>query len=221
MTRKTLIIALLSGLFLMSLNYRIFAFDDGDFQIWNTDVQEEQINNKAKITLEEEFRFGDNANDFYYHHYDLGFVYILNKYLNSGFGYRQIFEKKNAEFKQENEPYIIATLFWGLSGFKFDSRNRLEYRHFNYQTDLWRYRNKFTMKFPWKFTRIGIQPYLSDEIFLALNRTQLNQNRFYSGLLFNLTSNINLDIHYLLQSTKGSDRWIDANVLGTKLKISF
>lgn len=199
----------------------VYAYDDGDFQLWHTEVQEKKIDKDSRLILEEEFRFADNANDFYYHHYDLGYGYNLKKYLNLSGGYRHIFEKKKGKFKVENEPYVTATLLGELFGFKFDDRSRLEYRHFDYQTDLWRYRNKFTVKFPWKFAKLEIQPYLADEIFLSSQGKTFNQNRFSSGLLFNLTKNLKAEIYYLLQSSKSSRKWSDANVLGTKLKAVF
>lgn len=210
------------GLVLM-ISATAYAYDDHDFQVWNTDVEEFKINKESKITLEEEFRWGDNANDFYYHHYDAGFVRDLSKYLNVGIGYRQVYEKKSGEFKQENEPYGIATLFWELAGFKFDSRSRLEYRHFDYQTDSWRYRNKFNAKFPFKLTKMEIQPFLADEILVGLNGISLSENRFYSGLDFSLTKGIKGQIYYMLRSTKNSGTciWTYANVLGTKFKIAF
>jgi len=209
------------GLVLL-LASRVYAYDDGDFQVWNTEVEEFKINNDAKIALEEEFRWGNNASEFYYQHYDIGFFYNLEKYLNIGAGYRHVYELKKGKFKVENEPYMVATLLWNLAGLKFDSRNRLEYRHFDYQTDSWRYRNKFTVKLPWKLTKIEIQPYLANEIFISFGTiNQFNQNRFSCGLGFNLIKNIKAEIYYMLQSTKGADVWTDANILGTKLKIIF
>ena len=199
-----------------------YAYDAGDFQIWNANVEEFKVNNNSKIALEQEFRWADNASEFYYHHYDAGFFYDLKKYLNVGAGYRHIYELKQSKFKIENEPYICLGLIWDSKGFKFEDRSRMEYRHFSYQTDLWRYRNKFTVKAPWKFTKIEIQPYLSDEIFVGLNRnTQFNQNRFYSGFGMNLTKNVKAEAYYMIQSTKSSKIWKDVNVLGTKLKIAF
>lgn len=213
---------ILTGLFLLIAVVNSYAYDDGDFQVWNTDVEEFKINNDSKIALEEEFRWGDNANEFYYHHYDIGFFYNLKKYLNIGGGYRHIYELKKGKFKLENEPYLTATLLWDIKGFKFDDRNRMEYRHFDYQADSGGYRNKVTVKLPWKFTRIEIQPYLSDEIFVGFGGTnQFNQNRFSSGLGMNLTKNIKAEIYYLLQSSKASPHWTDTNVLGTKVKMAF
>jgi len=199
-----------------------YAYDDGDFQVWNTDAEEFKVNNDSKIALEEEFRWGDNANEFYYHHYDAGFFYNLKKYLSIGCGYRHIYELKKGKFKQESEPYITAALSWDFKGFKFEDRNRMEYRYFDYQADSSRYRNKITMKLPWKFTKAGIQPYLSDEIFVSFGGTnQFNQNRFSSGFGLNLTKNIKAEIYYMLQDTRSPGRWTDTNILGTKLKAAF
>lgn len=202
---------------------KVYAYDDGDFQIWNTDVEEFKINKDAKIALEEEFRWGKNAGEFYYQHYDAGFFYDLRKGLNIGGGYRQVYELISGKFKPENEPYVTATLLWDLEGLKFEDRNRMEYRDFNYKEDSWRYRNKVTLKLPWKFTKIDIQPYLSDEIFIVFGGvpSDLNQNRFSSGIGMNLTRNLKAEIYYMLQSAKSSGKWIDANVLGMKLKITF
>jgi hypothetical protein len=198
-----------------------YAYDDGDFQVWHTEVQEKEINEVSRIALEEEIRFGDNASEFYYHHYDLGYSYDMNKYLTLGINYRQVYEMKNGNFKIENRPHINATFKTDVLGFKCDDRNRLEYRHFTYQEDSWRYRNKFTVKFPWKFTAFKIQPYVADEIFLNLNGIDFNRNRFYAGIGFNLTKSVKGEIFYLLQGSKSSGIWTDANVLGTKLKLLF
>lgn len=209
-------------LFFAIVSIKAFAYDDGDFQVWNTDVEEFKINKVLKMALEEEFRWGNNAQQFYYHHYDAGLFYTLNKYWSIGGGYRQMYELKSGAFKIENEPYLTVTLFLEKNGFAFDSRNRLEYRHFDYQSDSWRYRNKFTLKFPWKFSGMQIQPFLSDEILVGFgSANQLNQNRFYSGIGMNPTKNLKAELYYLLVSTRNGGVWTDANVLGTKLKVAF
>lgn len=201
---------------------RAHAYDDHDFQVWNTDVEEVKINKDTKAALEEEFRWGENAKEFYYHHYDIGFTRSLKKYLSVGGGYRHVLELKKGRFKIENEPYITATFFWDMAGFKFDSRNRFEYRHFAYQADSGRYRNKVTVRSPWSFTGLKIQPFMSDEVFFSFGGSnQFNQNRLSCGLGINLAKNIKGELYYMLQSSKGSKGWTDINVLGTKIKVSF
>jgi len=221
MSKRFFIIILTLGLFLAVLNIRTYAYDDADFQVWNTDVEEFKVNKDLKIALEEEFRWGDNANEFYYHHYDVGVIYALNKYWNIGGGYRHVYELSKGKFKLENEPYLTTAVSLQKEGFAFDSRSRIEYRHFDYTADAWRYRNKFTLKLPWKFTQIKIQPYLADEIFLGSQNKTFSCNRFYSGLGVSLSKNLIAEIYYLLQSSRSSSNWIAANVLGTKLKILF
>jgi len=198
-----------------------YAYDDGDFQVWNTENQELNINKVSKITFEQELRWGDNASELYYQHYDAGFVYSANEHLDLGINYRQVYEKNNDKFKEENRPHINAILKYTVAGFKLDDRNRLEYRHFDWQEDFWEYRNKFTLKFPWRFTKLQFQPYLADEVFLHLNAIDLTRNRLYGGFGFTIFRNLKGEIYYLLQTSKSSGSWKDANVLGTKIKLVF
>ena len=85
------------GLILL-LSANAFAYQDGDFQVWNTETEELKINNETKMVTEQEFRWGGNARDFYYQHYDLGFFYNLQKYLNVGAGYRHVLSKSGDKF---------------------------------------------------------------------------------------------------------------------------
>ncbi|MFA4991144.1 MAG: DUF2490 domain-containing protein [Candidatus Omnitrophota bacterium] len=198
------------------------AYDDGDFQIWNTDSEEFKINDNSKAVLEQEFRWADNANEFCYHHYEAGFFYSLKRYLNVGLGYRHIYELNRGKFKLEKEPFLTAALSWDLNGFRIEDRSRMEYRYFDYQVDSWRYRNKLGVKFPWKFTSMEIQPYLSDEIFVGFGATnQFNRNRFSSGVGMSISKNIKGELYYMLQDSKSAGKWTDINILGTKIKIAF
>ncbi|MCX5701201.1 MAG: DUF2490 domain-containing protein [Candidatus Omnitrophica bacterium] len=207
----------------LALAAKTYAYDDHDFQIWNTDSEEYKINKESKIVLEQEFRWGDNASEFFYQHYDIGYFHDLKKWFNVGGGYRQIFELYRSKWQQVNEPYVTMTFSGDVKGFKLSNRSRMEFNDYEHKRDFWRYRNKTDLKLPWKFTKIEIQPYVSDEVFLTFGGlpTQFSQNRFCAGFTMNLTKNLKADIYYMLQSVKGTDVWLDANVLGTKIKLSF
>jgi hypothetical protein len=200
-----------------------FAYDNHDFQVWNTDVEEFKLNKNSKLIFEQEFRWGDNASDFYYQHYDTGYQYIFNKYVSLGGGFRYIKDKKADKFRDESEPYLAAYTYWDLFGFKFSDRTRIEYRYYDYQVNSWRFRNKLDMKFPWKFTRFEIQPLVADEIFFKFNGIDINENRLYAGLAFTLTKNLKGELTYLLKSNKNPTvcTWTDINVLSIKLKAAF
>ncbi|MCX5701285.1 MAG: DUF2490 domain-containing protein [Candidatus Omnitrophica bacterium] len=207
---------ILIGLIII-LAAKAYAYDDHDFQIWNTDSEEYKI----------KFRWGDNASEFFYQHYDIGYFHDLKKWFNVGGGYRQIFEMSKQKWQQVNEPYVTATFSGELKGFKLDNRSRMEFNDYEHKTDFWRYRNKTGLKLPWKFTRFEIQPYLSDEIFIVFGGlpTKFSQNRFSAGLGFVITKNLKGEIYYMLQTVRAANGgWSDgvqSNVLGTKIKLAF
>jgi len=199
-----------------------YAYDNHDFQVWNTDGEEVKLNKSSKLMFEQEFRWGDNTSEFYYQHYDEGYLYLLNKYFNFGGGLRYIKEKKTDKFRDETEPYLVVFTYWNPAGFNLSNRIRIEYRYFDYQTDSWRFRNKLDIKFPWKFTRFQIQPMLSDEVFFKFNGIDLNENRLYGGFAFTLTKNLKGELCYIFRSTKNPNicTWNDTNVLSVKLKLA-
>jgi len=220
---KGKLILVAAGLFLLNISINVYAYDNHDFQVWNTDSVEFKPAKNVKGVFEQEFRWGDNASQFFYQHYDIGFFYSFNQYLSAGGGYRYVSEIKNGEFRPENEPYLCAFLNFDKYGFNLESRNRLEYRDFSYQADSWRYRNKFTLKSPWKFTFLKIQPIVGDEVFVAFGAgtSQFNENRFFPGFGINLTRNLRTELFYMLQIKKASDTWVSANILYAKVKFSF
>lgn len=208
-------------LLLIQLTPDVSAYDDSDWQYWNTESMEGNISEKWKVKLEEEFRFGDDAREFYYQHSDLGLSYNCCEWFRLGLNYRQVYEKKEGDWKEENRPHINGTLKWGWKDFKFTDRSRLEYRVREDKDDTLRYRNKMTIKFPFKWTKFDIQPYLADEIFIDFDQGELNRNRFYIGVDSKLMKHLKADVFYLWQSSKSGDSWVDYNVVGTKLKIVF
>jgi len=223
MKKNIFCVGLICIVFFIILNFNVYAFDDQDFQVWNTDGQEMKVGKSGKLMFEEEFRWGDNASKFYYQHYDVGYAYSLNKYFSFGGGFRYIKDLKGDKFRDESQPYFVAFEYWNPAGFSITNRNRLEYRSYDYQVDSWRFRNKLDIKSPWKFTKFEIQPVIADEIFLSLNGINLNENRLYVGLAFALTKKLKGEVSYMLRSTKNVTicTWKQTNVLSIKLKYSF
>ena len=198
------------------------AYDNGDFQIWNTDVEEVKVHKNVNFVMEQEYRFGENATELYYQHYDFGGVFSFDKMLDLGFFYRQVFERYRKKWRAEDMPNVNATIKLDLWLFKFEDRNRIEYRHFRYRDDMIRYRNKFALKLPLDFAKIKVAPYVSDEIFISSNGTGFNENRFCAGAEFGLTKYAKADFYYMLKENRiTGSKWSWANTLGTKVKIAF
>lgn len=207
---------------ILALAAQAHAYDDHDFQIWNTDTEELKINDHWKVSTEQEFRWGDNASELFYQHYDVGAFYSFTKWFSAGGGYRHVLTKSKGKYGIEQEPYIHITVAGEAAGFKLESRNRFEYDHFDHQTDFGRYRNKFTLKFPWKVTALEVQPFVADELFLRFMKSDaFTQNRFFAGFALSVTKNFKGELYYMLQSAKSGEVWKDANVFGVKMKIGF
>ncbi|MFA5147414.1 MAG: DUF2490 domain-containing protein [Candidatus Omnitrophota bacterium] len=220
--RKYRVKVLAAGVFLWAAAAEGYAYDNGDFQIWHTENQEAGIGKGTKLTQEEEWRFGEDASELYYQHYDWGVVYGFDKRLDIGFNYRQVYERYKQKWREENRPHVSATVKLDLWKFKFEDRNRLEYRHFRYKDDFIRYRNKFALKYPIDLKKIKITPYISDEIFIVSNSAGFNENRFYAGMELGLAKYLKFDVYYLLRENRiRADKWSSSNILGTKLKIAF
>lgn len=198
------------------------AYEDGDFQIWNTNAQEVKIGKATKFTMEEEYRFAETATEFFYQHYDWGFAWAFDKRFELALGYRLVLERVKRKWMESDEPYTNLTWRQDIWKFKFEDRNRIEYRHFRYAEDGARYRNRAVLKYPFEFKGIKIIPYTSNEIFVSSNGRGFHQNRFQSGIELELTKYAKFDVSYMLQSIRGTgDKWYEANVLWLKEKISF
>ncbi|MBC8184076.1 DUF2490 domain-containing protein [candidate division KSB1 bacterium] len=204
-------------LILFIFNSILISQEDGDGQLWNTNRIGIKLSTNWKIELEEEFRFGSQASDMYYHHTDGYLAYKLIEWFEVGASYRQIFELKNENWQREDRPHLNGTFKWNWLGVKFKDRSRFEYRIRAGKDSVWRYRNKFTVPFPISWTKFHISPFLCDEIFYEFNKTEITRNRLYSGVALSLSEKINVKIFYLWQSSKKVDDWIDYNVFGLYL----
>ncbi len=182
-----------------------FAFDDGDFQYWNTEMASWKISDDLKVNLEQEPRFGDNAVNPYYNHTDIGISYSgLYDWLVLGLNYRYVNEEKSSGWQEENRPHLNAAVKFELAEFDFSNRGRLEYRNKEDADNYFRYRNKLAIKFPFKFTVLEIQPYVADELFYDFGSERLNRNRFYSGVILKLFGDLSGEVYYVFERNKSS-----------------
>lgn len=210
----------LSAIIVLSVG-DVFAYDNGDWQYWNRESIEGNINENWKVKIDVEFRFGDNCSELYHQYSEPGLAYRCAGWFNLGVNYRQIYEKKGEAWRQENRPHINATFKWRWSNFKLEDRSRLEYRVREGKDDVFRYRNRLLLKLPLKWTDLNIQPYMADEIFLDFEKGELNRNRLYLGANGNLGKGLKAEAYYLWQTSKSKDHWDDHNMIGTKLKAAF
>lgn len=219
--KKPLVTALLFVLFSLPKFGYSELNGEGDWQYWNTETVEGELTPKARVEIEQEFRFGDDFNDFYYEHSQFLIGYKLTHWLEIAPGYRQTFQQASNTFKPEQQPFIHLTGKWTIQGWELSDRNRVEYRDKSGKPNSVRYRNQIKLKFPISWTQWKIRPYTSEEIFIESEGEGLNRNRLRAGLEAKLWEHLQGDVYFLWQTTDTNDDWIDNYILGSKLKFSF
>jgi hypothetical protein len=197
------------------------AYDDGDWQFWNTDSVETKINDRLKTKLETEFYWGDDMSDFYYAHVDLGVYGKVVPWFELGANCRYVREKKQEEWRDEYRPHLNGTFLWAMGPLAMSDRNRVEYRVREAADEGWRYRNRLRASWASKWTRFEIQPYVDDEIFYDFIVNEWNQNRASIGISSKIASPLKADIYYMRQSNRKNGDWTDTNILGLNFKLAF
>lgn len=197
------------------------AYDDGDWQFWNTDGVEHKLDDRFTVKAEAEFRFGDDMSDFYYGQIEAGVAMKATDWFEAAALFRHVEEKKAAGWMEENRPAIDGTFSAKLAGFKISDRSRFEYRIKEGGDDFWRYRNRIKVDAPWKWTRFKLQPYVSDEFYVDFDANEINQNRARAGIGATLAKNLKGDLYYMLRSDRKNGEWSATNILGLALKLGF
>ena len=103
----------------------------------------------------------------------------------------------------------------------FSDRSRFEYRDIEYGDDHWRYANKLEVNLPFELTRFKFRPYVADQVYINLDGRGFEKNRFYAGVSFELSENIESELYYVYQWGKILDHWLELSALGLQLKLSF
>ena len=100
-------------------------------------------------------------------------------------------------------PHFNIKFKTKFAGLDLSDNSRFEYRVGKHKEDVWRYRNKFMIKFP-AFKELPLQLYLADEVFIDMNQGNFETNRLYAGVYYKVAKSIKADIFYLWQSKKSS-----------------
>lgn len=225
---KRILASVVIGLMMLSPFSMVSAYEDGDWQYWNTESVEGKLTDNLKAYVEAEFRFGDDASEFYYQHAHLQLKYEVCEWFEIAPAYRQVWERYTKTTTEEEDwfteyrPMVDGTFKWKWQDWKLSYRARVSYKMFDIdKDDVWELRNKFTVKSPWKFTPLEINPYIAEEFYFLENHDGIYRNRLYAGVELKLFEHVKGDIFYLWQITEKGDDWIDYNVIGTKLKVVF
>lgn len=209
------------GLFLsLLLRSPVFCAQDGDWQIWPRISLEGTLRDVWKVYLDEEFRIGDGMSDRYFHRTDFGIGRRIASWLSVELHYWHSYAKSGGVWIEEQRPFANVIATWRLGCLSFKDRNRFEFRIFNEKENRQIYRNALTVTPPFRFTSFRIQPYLTNEIFIQLDRVEFVRNRIYIGLKVKPLEKVGIDLYYMLQEDLKQIAWYDTHVAGIKVKVT-
>ena len=195
------------------------ASDTKSVQYWNSEGIHIKLTTDWAFEIREEFRLEDNGGSLYHYFTETGFLYAFRDYLDFSVNYRHIKNKKNEDWTTEYRPHINGTIKIKWNDFIIGDRNRIEFRKFEDGNHSWRWRNKLSIQSPFQWTRLKIQPYVSNEVFIVFDKIEYNQNRVYVGFKLTFFKYFRGDLFYMCQSTK-STVWKDNHIIGTNLKVN-
>jgi hypothetical protein len=141
---------------------------------------------------------------------------------------RKYDESDKWRWKYEHRPMLDVILKQELWGFRFDWRNRLEYRDKEAtRRNYLRYRGRLRARTPWEWTDWRISPYASIEAFVedkpGLGKNEMfNRSRLLFGMSMRPAKHTTLSLFYMLQQERSGDSgWHPFHVPGMELKFEF
>lgn len=210
MKRLLFVIALCT---IMHLRPSLFAdsfLQHKDFEFWLYNALQKKLSKKSTFYFETEFRYGAHASDLYLTYLQTGILFTLNKHLEIGPGYRQLYFLNNSmrEWKPIYIPLIDLAGKFDWKKWKFVDRNRIQYLCIDGVENLWEYRNRLKINSPWKLGKIGINPWMYEEAFFR-EKSGFSQNRFAVGAAIPLNKTITSNLFYLRRHLKflESNKW--------------
>jgi len=207
----------------LAFNCICLASRSGNLEYWQTNGVTHDINQDWSVHAEQEFRAGRHNGNPYLHNVTVGFMYkSLAEWLDIGLGFKKEYEKDSTgKFRQENRPHLNLVFRRKLLDIDASNRLRLEYRDRETKEDVFRLRNQVKVAFPFKFTKLDVQPFVAEEFFINLGENNVSENRLSAGFSGKLAENINASVYYMWKTNKISGGWEDTNIIGVGLGLRF
>lgn len=205
--------------FLLSLFLCNNAIARDDWEFWNMETIKTKITDKIGVTLIEEFRFNEDAGNFYTHVQYLGPTYTFNENFGVGILHQMVNSKKNDKWNTNHRFDLDAYISAKIYDFKIDTRTRFE-RDVTINT--WTYRAKEQISRDILLLNRNYTPYISNEGYLALTpEIKYNENRATLGIKTKFLLGTDIDLYYMNRAKKPKNDWVNSNVLGVSVGYKF
>ena len=213
---------------LLTPNYSCTA-QQNDFGIWASVAVKHKFSQKLSATLEEQFRFYQNATDIAQYFTDAGIEYSLSKKIKVGLCYRFINSNHQTYYSKRHRWYVDLSYKTKFSKFQFLLRTRFQEQQQDiYSSDYgyvpnWYSRNKITTKLD---LNKKYMPYLSCEMFYMVSAPNtdgsfIDKMRYTVGVEYQFNRVHSLDLYYLIQQDKNVNDPVTDFVVGIGYAFSF
>jgi hypothetical protein len=208
----------------------IVSFAEDNVQYWFDAQVEAHLTDKIKFKGEEELWYDDDR--FFLQETIFLLEADVCDWLAVGVGDRFVDhkERKNGKMQwiYEHRPTLDITFKHSIEGFRFDFRNRFEYRDKEgADKNYLRYRGRMRVRTPWEWTDWKISPYSSWEMYIedkpSLAKGEMfNKSRVITGLSMKPAKYTTLSLFYLLLHERhDSGGWNPIHVPGLEIKFEF
>jgi hypothetical protein len=199
------------------------ASAESDSAYWSEMSVEGPITERLSASVASKYRWNEDAKEHYYTATEIELNYEMSSWLDAGLGYKEVFKRKKNAWEQENRPYAQIAVKGKLHEWKIKNRVRAEHREKQGEAVHYRFRNKLTLKTPWKWTSLQINPFVADEVFIDTAQGEdFNENRFYAGVGMKLAERLWLDLSYLYNIETKNREWSErVNAIVTELAVKF
>ena len=173
---------------------------DTDFGLWVSAEASYKLLPKFEISLGEELRTAGNVSRIDQLKTTLGFSYKVNKYFKAGFGYimkncRDTNLSSGWEFRHRYFVYARGSYKWGRVNFAL--REYLQGTHrMNVSAKVNpQFYSKTRLSVEWDIRKSPFTPYVSAEVYAALNDPQLKGMDAFDRIRYTLGTEIKIDKH--------------------------
>jgi hypothetical protein len=189
-----------------------YVNQNGDFQIWIHDSITARFNPHTGVYASQEFRFGNDASEFYHQFSQIMFAYYASPSFHIAPGYKQIYHRIEDSSKwiavsipEVEVKFTLRNQYW-----QFENRNRIEYAIS--LENRWVLRCLFNLDTPFYYKTKSLKFFVSDEFFWVESRG-IDQNRLKLGFKFQVGRQIMISTSYMLRNLKRHHDWTYQNVL--------
>ena len=190
---------------------------EDDFQSWNQVSLKVPVTDKVSLTTFMDARLTEDVRELGIYYFSERLNVKASEHWTLGLNYTYLLSRSGDEYRKQDRVELEANPHGSLGpGLEWDVRNRLEFRWIEDQgADNWRFRQRWTLKHPFKGRKFLKAIYANSEFFYDQKRNIFSENRSVPlGLSWKFTNNLSLQTYYLIQSQKTTAGWRTNHVLG-------